>query len=108
MIEQCGDTFQDPNIKTHVAAILRRCLPPRPRPRGYPEVSRAIRMLDELHALYPEEPYRSVWQRIYPVVIAGHDAMNKLEKLTARQELRERVRWRRRQARYRARKRKTT
>jgi hypothetical protein len=65
-------------------------------------------MLDELRALYPEEPYRFLWRRIYPVVIADYEALGQLEKLAARQKLRERVRWRRRQARYRARKRKTT
>src|SRR5215467_12841554 len=84
LIEQYLDAFENPNMKTRVATILRRCLPPRPRPRGYPEVSRAIRMLDELRALRPEEPYHSLWRCIYPVVIAGYDAMNKLEKLTAR------------------------
>jgi hypothetical protein len=40
-------------------------------------------MLDELRALHPEEPYRSLWRRIYPVVIASYDAMNKREKLAA-------------------------
>ena len=40
-------------------------------------------MLEELRALHPEEPYRSLWRRIYPVVIGGYDAMNKPEKLTA-------------------------
>jgi hypothetical protein len=62
-------------------------------------------MLDELHGLHPDEPHRSFWRRIYPAVITGYDTMNKLDKLTARRDLRQRTRWRRRQARYRARKR---
>jgi hypothetical protein len=106
--QEHGDAFQDPKMRNRVVGALRRHLPPRPKPRGYPEVTRAIRMLDELRDLHPDESCRSSWQRIYATVIPNYGALGDLEKLAARQELRERVRWRRLQARRRARKRRTT
>jgi hypothetical protein len=46
--------------------------------------------------MHPGESHRSLWQRIYPVIIEDHDSLNKLERQAAEQELHDRVRWRRR------------
>ena len=91
-----------PRLKHLVGRLLAFALPPLPRRPGrpgYPEVTRAMKMLGELRRLHPDESYRSLWRRIYPIVIIGHDSLNKPERRAAKQMLRDRVRWRRRQAR---------
>lgn len=62
----------------------------------YPEVAQTYRMMNELHREHPRVPYRNLWKIIYPATIAGYDQLNKPEKRAARHNLRERVRWRRR------------
>ena len=81
---------------------LKRCLSKllqfgrRPGRPGYPEVTRASKMLNELRHMHPGEPSRALWRRVYPAVIQNYGSLSKLEKQLARQELRSRVRWRRR------------
>jgi hypothetical protein len=87
-------------LKRLVARLLESALPPRPRRPGrpvtYPEVTQAYRMMNKLRREQPGVPYRHLWQRVYPVAISGYRQLDKLEKRAARHDLRERVRWRRR------------
>jgi hypothetical protein len=101
-----GSAFAaNPRLKRSVSRLLESELPPSPRRPGrpgFPDVTKAEKMLNELHQMLPGEPYHSLWQNIYPACIEGHDSLNKLEKRAAEQELRDRVRWRRRARRKRA------
>jgi hypothetical protein len=63
---------------------------------GYPDVTRASNMLHELRRTHPEETPRALWQMVYPIAIQNYESLSKLEKRLVRQELRNRVRWRRR------------
>jgi hypothetical protein len=47
-------------------------------------------------ATEPMKSLRALWRRFYPTVIQNYESLGKLEKQLARQELRSRVRWRRR------------
>lgn len=88
----------DPKLKDRVARLLRSMLPPkvkRGRP-GIPSVTTAIRLLNELRHLYPQDRAAELWKRVYPAAIPGYDALSPIEQRTAREVLRERVRWRRR------------
>ena len=90
----------DRRLRKQAARLLESALLPRRRPPGrpvtYPEVAQAYRMMNELHREHPRVPYRNLWKIIYPATIAGYDQLNKPEKRAARHNLRERVRWRRR------------
>jgi hypothetical protein len=89
----------NPRMKRAISRLLASILPPLPRPPGrpgFPEVTKAGRLFDELRRAHPGEPYCSIWRRIYPAAIEGYSSLDKLERRAAEQELRDRVRWRRR------------
>jgi hypothetical protein len=88
----------NPRLKHQVGRLLAAELHPHRHPGrpGLPTVTNAQKMFDELHRMYPGEPYRLLWRRIYPAVIEGYDSMNKLDRRDAEQELCRRVGWRRR------------
>lgn len=94
------DLFKsDPKLKERVARLIRTLLPPKPRRRGRPgieSVSVAIRLLRQFRRQHPDERPEQIWQRIYPKAIHNYGAMSELEQGDARQNLRERVRWRQR------------
>ena len=52
--------------------------------------------LEDLHRTHPEKPARALWQTVYRETIEGYDTLNEVEKKGAAEELRARVRWRRR------------
>jgi hypothetical protein len=87
-----------PGLKHRVGRLLAVELPPRRRPGrpGFPAVTRAATMFEELRRLHPTEPHRVLWRRIYPAVIEGYDSMTRFEARAAEQELRRRAAWRRR------------
>ena len=92
----------DRRAKEKVIRLMRRCLPPRPRRRGRPRnptVTRAIMLYRRFRSESPEESPRHLWARVYLRVISGYDVMPDLEQRTAREELRERIAWRRRKRR---------
>ena len=43
---------------------------------------------------YPGERAEEHWRQVYPLAIPNYATMNEIEKSDARQELRDRVRWR--------------
>jgi hypothetical protein len=96
---QCRKLFlADPGLKDRAARMLRSLLPPkvkRGRP-GMPAVTAAVRLLHQLKRQYPHERPAELWKRVYPAAINGYESMSPIEKKTAREVLRERVRWRRR------------
>jgi hypothetical protein len=95
----------DPRLKHYVSRLLASTLPPPPRHPGRPGyhyVTQALSLLDELRRRHPGKSHRWRWKRVYPAVIQNYDSMNKVERRGAQQELRDRVRWRRRAARKRA------
>jgi hypothetical protein len=55
-----------------------------------------MKMLDDLRRTHPGEPPRVLWRNIYRQAIEAYDSLDKLAKRAAEQELRDRVRWRRR------------
>jgi hypothetical protein len=85
-------------LKHHVARLLAAELPPRRRPGrpGLPTVNKAQTLLDDLRRVHPGEPYRVLWQQVYPSVIEGWNMMDASERRAAAEELRRRVQWRRR------------
>jgi hypothetical protein len=87
-----------PGLKHRVGRLLAVELPPRRRPGrpGFPAVTKAQKMFEELRRLHPGEPSRDLWRRIYPAVIEGYDSMSKLQRRDAARELCRRVGWRRR------------
>ena len=90
----------NPDLKKRVAGFLAALLLPKPRRRGRPgrpDVTKAIRLLRKFARLYPEERREQHWARVYPMVIGGYGEMNAVEQRHAREELRERARWRYRQ-----------
>jgi hypothetical protein len=89
----------NPRLKRCVMKLLE--FGSRPGRPGFPAVTKAQRMFDELHGMHPDEPSRALWRRIYPVIIENYDSLSRLEKQAARQELCNRVRWRRRARRRR-------
>jgi len=95
-----GDVFiRDRQLKHRVAAKLKSLLPPQLRPAGRPgreDVNIAECMLKDLQRRYPGNSSRSPWKRIYPVAIVRYNELGKLEKRIERENLRNRVRWRRR------------
>ena len=91
--------LSDPIYRKRAGQFLTALLPPKPRRRGRPgrpDVTQAIRLLKRFLREFPNERPAEHWARMYPVVIAGYEGMNPMEKRDARERLRERVRWRNR------------
>jgi hypothetical protein len=89
----------DPKLKDRVARLLRSLLPPKPRRRGRPgreDVTTAILLLVRFRRMHPTERPELLWRRVYPLAIPNYETMSDIEQLNARQQLRERVKWRRR------------
>ena len=87
----------NPNLRKRAGQFLTILLPPKPRRRGRPgrpDVTAAIRLLREFRLQHPEESAAEHWRRVYPLAIPNYDGMSELEQADARQELRERARWR--------------
>jgi len=82
----------------------RALLPPRSKPRGRPRnptVTRAIALYRKFRRKYPEESPRQLWSRVYPLVLPQWETKSDLERRSARDELRDRIDWRRRKRRSR-------
>jgi hypothetical protein len=95
---------EDPVLRKRAGQFLTALLPPKPPRRGRPgiaSVTKAIRLLRKFRRQYPGEREAKIWERIYPEAIPGYASMTDIEKADARQELRERVRWRQRARAYR-------
>lgn len=87
----------DPIYRRRAGQFLTALLPPKPRRRGRPgiqSVTVAIRLLRKFRLQYPEDRPAQRWRRVYPEAIPNYATMGELEKADARQQLRERVRWR--------------
>lgn len=87
----------DPIYRKRAGQFLTALLPPKPRRRGRPgrpEVTLAIRLMAKFRREFPSERAEEIWRRVYPVAIPNYATMTELEQSDARQELRERVRWR--------------
>jgi hypothetical protein len=94
----------DRDLKARVLRLERALLPPRPNPRGRPRnpiVTRAITLHRKLRRESPDDSPQKLWARVYPRVIDGWANMSDLERRNARDELRERIGWRRRKRRSR-------
>jgi hypothetical protein len=90
------------DLKARVLRLERALLPPRPNPRGRPrnpETTRALALYRKFRRESPEESPRKLWARVYPRVIDGWANKSDLEQRNARDELRERIVWRRRKRR---------
>src|SRR5207253_762322 len=77
--------------------FLTALLPPKPRGRGrpgIPSVTLAISLMAKFKHQYPGERSAGIWKRIYPLAIPDYLAMTEVEQKDARQQLRERVKWR--------------
>ena len=57
---------------------------------------RFARLRRDFKRQFPIEPWAKIWHLVYPLAIPNHGSMSEMEQADARQELRERVRWRRR------------
>jgi hypothetical protein len=89
----------DTNLRKRAGQFLAALLPPKPRRRGrpgLPSVTTAIRLLRQFRRQYPKDSGGKIWERIYPQAIPDYASLSELEQADARQELRERVRWRQR------------
>jgi hypothetical protein len=89
----------DRELKVRVLTLTRALLPPRPRRRGRPHnpiVTAAIALYGKFQRKSPEESPRQLWSRVYPLAIPQWESMSELERRHARDELRERIAWRRR------------
>ena len=92
----------DRELKVRVLTLTRALLPPSPRRRGRPRnpiVTAAIALYGKFRRESPEESPRRLWSRVYPLAIAQWESMSDLERRNARDELRERIAWRRRKRR---------
>jgi hypothetical protein len=88
---------EDPALRKRAGQFLTALLPPKPRRRGRPgdqTVTKAIRLLRRFRRQYPNERGEKIWERIYPEAIPNYASMSEVEQADARQQLRERVRWR--------------
>jgi hypothetical protein len=95
--EHGGLFTSDPNLRKRAGQFLTALLPPKPRRRGrpgLPSVTTAIRLLRKFKRDKPKERAAKLWEKIYPQAIPGYGCMTELEQSDARQQLRERVRWR--------------
>jgi hypothetical protein len=94
----------DRELKARVLRLTRALLPPRPRRRGRPanpQTTRAIRMYRTFRREHPEDNPRQLWCRVYPLLIPEWETKSDFERRSARDELRERIAWRRRKRRSR-------
>ena len=57
-------------------------------------MTKAIALLRKYGRQYPDERAELIWRRVYPEVIRYYTGITEVEQADARQELRERVRWR--------------
>ena len=92
----------DAGLKSRVLTLTRAVLPPRPRRRGRPRnpiVSRAIALYRKLRRESPQQSPRQLWGQVYPLAIPQWETKSDLERRSARDELRERIAWRRRKRR---------
>jgi hypothetical protein len=92
----------DPKLKLRVVTLTRALLPPRPRRRGRPRnpmVTRALALYARLRRRFPDQTPRQIWNQVYPLVIPEYVGMSETEQVTAREELRERIKWLRRKRR---------
>jgi len=92
----------DLQLKHRLLRLSKALLPPQPRRRGRPRnpvVTRAITAYAKLHRQFPDEQPRAVWARVYPIAIPGYESMSDLDQRSAREELHQRVTWRRRKRR---------
>jgi hypothetical protein len=92
----------DPELKRRVMRLLKSVIPPRPRRRGRPPdpvVTAAIMLHAKLRRQFPKDPPRSIWARVYEMVIPKYAAMTDIEQRSAREDLYLRVTWRRRKRR---------
>jgi hypothetical protein len=97
---------EDPTRRKRAGQYLTALLPPKPRRRGRPgdpTVTKAIRLLRKFRRQCPNEHGERIWRRIYPLAIPNYASMTALEQGDARQQLRERVRWRLRTRKHRRR-----
>jgi hypothetical protein len=88
---------ENPALRKRSGQFLTALLPPKPRRRGRPgdpNVTKAIRLLRKFRRQYPNEHGERIWGRIYPLAIPNYTSMTAVEQGDARQQLRERVRWR--------------
>jgi hypothetical protein len=87
----------NPNLRKRAGQFLIALLPPKPRRRGRPgiqSVTQAIRLIGKFRRQYRGERAEQIWSRVYPLAIPNYATMSELEQSEARQQLRERVRWR--------------
>jgi hypothetical protein len=92
----------DRDLKARVLRLERALLPPRPKPRGRPanpETTRALALYRKLRRKSPHASPRQLWAQVYPLAIPQWETKSDLERCTARDELRERISWRRRKRR---------
>jgi hypothetical protein len=105
--EHHGDAFiEDSQLRIRVAGLLRRSLPPRRRPgrpEKFPSVTAAIRIHSEIKREHPELSSKQCWQQTYAHVIEGWNSMDVEERKQKREWLQERVGWRKKATRRRAR-----
>jgi hypothetical protein len=94
-----ADFAADRDLKDRLLRLERALLPPRPRRRGRPKnpiVTRAIALYRKLRRESPQQSPRQLWSQVYPRVIERWDTMSELDRRGARDQLRERIAWRRR------------
>jgi hypothetical protein len=97
--EHRGLFNSDLNLRKRSGQFLTALLPPKSRRRGRPgraDVTKAIRLRRKFKREYPNDRGAKIWERIYPKAIPNYASMSELEQADARQQLRERVRWRQR------------
>jgi len=97
--EHRGLFTSDPTLRKRAGQFLTALLPPKPKRRGRPgiqSVTIAIRLRHRLKRQFPSERPAKLWEWIYPKAIPGYSRLSELEQGDARQQLRERVRWRQR------------
>jgi hypothetical protein len=98
LIEHHGDVFKnDSEIKSRVAAMLRRYLPPWPRRGGRPgfvSVTLAIRLHGEIKWAHPEWSNKKIWDEVYRRSIPRWEVLSTIERRTEADWLHSRVRWR--------------
>jgi len=98
LIEQHGvDAFnRDPQLKSRLAAMLQRCLPPRRKPGrpGFATVTAAIGLHTELKRSSPESSPKEIWKEIYRRLIPRWDNLRRIERWQEADDLRKRVQWR--------------
>jgi hypothetical protein len=91
----CSFFEASPRAKFRVARFLASQLPPLSRPHGrpgYPMVSNAISLREELHRLHPESSDKAIRHEIYNRTIPK--TLPVIERRASQDQLRKRVYWR--------------